>query len=70
LPLEHRSRVSQRALRFALSMSPDVIAVHIDSDETDGCLSREDWYKYVEEPSRQANVAVPRLVTLKSRTAM
>jgi len=68
VPIEDWSRVSQKALHFAIATSPDVIALHISSEEPDedeGNLSRE-WKNCVELPSRNAGIPAPRLVEIKS----
>ena len=65
IPLDRWSRLTEKALRFALSMSPDIIAVHVDSghDEQSIC---DEWEHKVAEPLRSAGLAVPRLVNLTS----
>jgi len=65
VPLESWTRITQNALRFALSLSPDVIAVYVDSEEEPSTLPQE-WPKLVEAPSRRANLPVPKLEVLKS----
>jgi len=68
VPIEHWSKVSQKALRFALTLSPDVIAVHIDSGQEgkDNSHLAPNWRSYVEDPARNAALPVPRLVVLSS----
>ena len=65
IPLDRWSRLTEKALRFALSMSPEIVAVHIDSghDERNIC---DEWEQMVAEPLRGAGLAVPRLVNLNS----
>jgi hypothetical protein len=65
VPLEDWTRISQNALRFALSLSPDVIAVYVDSEEEPSMLPQK-WPKLVEAPSRRANLPIPKLEVLKS----
>jgi amino acid transporter len=65
VPLECWNRTSQKALHFALTLSPDVIALHVDSEEEGDPLPQQ-WPKLAEEPARQANVPVPKLLVLKS----
>lgn len=66
------SKLTDKALRFALSMSPDVFAVHLtqlvgpDSEEHDLTL-RSRWRTYVEEPAKAAGLRPPRLITLQAR---
>jgi amino acid transporter len=65
VPIEEWNKVSQKAVRFALTLSRDVVAVHIDSEEEDGNLSKK-WTDYVEVPTRNAGLPTPGLVVLKS----
>src|SRR5208337_1247592 len=53
VPIEEWNRVSQKAVRFALTLSRDIVAVHIDSEEEDENLAKK-WADYVEEPARNA----------------
>jgi amino acid transporter len=65
MPLDHWTRISQKALRFAVTISPDVIAVHVDSSEEPSGLADE-WPRLVEEPARRAGMPVPRLEVVQS----
>jgi hypothetical protein len=65
VPLDQWSRISQKALRFAISLSPDVIAVHVDSGEQQNGL-RKDWARLVEEPARRAGLNPPKLEIVQS----
>ncbi|RAI43606.1 APC family permease [Rhodoplanes roseus] len=66
---EDRSRLTDKALAFALSVSPDVWAVHLaalegpGSEEKERAL-REAWESDVEAPARAAGHRPPRLVTV------
>jgi hypothetical protein len=40
VPLERWSAVSKKALAFALSMSPDVIGLHVDCEWTEAAQER------------------------------
>ncbi len=58
-----------KALRFAISLSPDVIALHLTKlegpeAEEHGELMQERWRHEVERPAAEAGVPVPRLVIL------
>src|SRR5579863_10385342 len=65
LPIEHWSRISQNAIRFAWTLSPEIRVVHIDcGEETDSLCNR--WRELVEQPAQKAGVGVPELVILKS----
>ena len=64
-----RSRLSDEALRFALDLSPDVVAVHLTSLEgedstTKTATLRESWRTDIETPAQQAGLRPPRLVVL------
>jgi amino acid transporter len=68
IPLDRWSRITEKGLRFALMMSKDVIAVHVDSTEAgeEGRDICDDWNTKVLEPIKKANLPEPRLVRLKS----
>jgi hypothetical protein len=67
--MEDWNRVAASALCFALSLSPDVVAVHLSQlagpdAEDRGRVLREQWRHDVEKPAREASIAPPRLVLL------
>lgn len=65
VPMERWSKISKRAIMFALTMSTDILVVHIDcGDETD-CL-RDQWTELVEKPCLEIGQPVPKLVTVPS----
>jgi amino acid transporter len=65
LPIERWNAVSEKALRFALTISPDIQAVHVEcGEETD--LLRQRWAQLVEAPAKAAGIAAPALVVLTS----
>jgi len=66
LPFHNWNHIVKKSLRFALKISSDVRAVHIDTGEGSEIIHQE-WTRFVEEPARQAGVAVPQLVVLESR---
>jgi amino acid transporter len=65
VPVEDWNRVSKKALRFALTLSDDVEALHIDSGAEPATLPKA-WPELVEEPARKAGRIPPRLVIIKS----
>ena len=65
IPLDRWSRLSEKALRFALGMSRDIIAVHVETGTGDASICDE-WEHKVVEPLRRASLVVPQLVNLKS----
>jgi hypothetical protein len=64
VPIESWSSVAQKALRFALTISDDVEAVHVEA-EGSAPLS-DDWEKECGRLARAAGLPVPRLVRLES----
>jgi amino acid transporter len=65
LPVDRWSRISEKALSFALSMSRDVRCVHVRTGEAADSFA-ESWEKDIAAPLRAAGSCVPKLVTLKS----
>src|SRR5580698_945499 len=64
VPLERWSAVAKKALGFALSISPDVIGLHVDCEWTEQL--KKEWDQYVEKPVQEIGLAAPRLVILQS----
>lgn len=68
---ESWNKLTDKALRFALSLSPDVYAVHLvqltgpEAEEHDRNL-REQWQRDVEHPAEQAGLHAPKLVILQA----
>jgi amino acid transporter len=65
VPIDHWSLIAKKALLFALNISPEVTAVHIDCGETPEDLCSL-WDKYVGEPTREVGLPTPKLVSLPS----
>ena len=66
VPIKNWSHIVKKALRFALKISPHVRAVHVDCGEGSSIL-RQEWCRFVEEPTKESGVATPQLVVLPSR---
>jgi len=65
LPIERWDAVSEKALRFAWTISRNIQAVHVDcGEETD--LLRQRWRELVEIPATAAGLPPPTLVVLAS----
>ena len=65
VPIDHWSRITEKALSFALGMSCDIRCVHVQtSEEPDPICS--DWETDVAAPLRAAGKCVPRLDILQS----
>ena len=65
LPIDRWSCVSKQALEFALRISSEIIAVHVEPGEHADLL-HESWRRHVEEPFREAGHVAPRFVELPS----
>ncbi len=63
--IDRWTRITQKALRFALAISPDVVALHVEYDQQSDTLASQ-WSALVEEPARLAGLTAPRLVVLRS----
>ncbi len=64
---EERNRMTDRALRFAMTLSPDVLAIHLlrlsgPDEEEDLSAIRERFRQEVTEPLERAGVTPPRLM--------
>ena len=66
VPIKNWSHIVKKALRFALKISPHVRAVHVDCGEGSSIL-RQEWCRFVEEPTQEAGVATPQLIVVPSR---
>lgn len=70
LPIQRWSRVAEKALRFAYTLSHDVWAVHIVGDGEKGDESKDElievWDKFIEQPARHAGLKPPELVVMRS----
>jgi amino acid transporter len=65
IPLDKWNRISERGLRFALAISPEVEAVHVEcGDEAENVCAR--WNELVLAPIRAAGLPEPRLTMIKS----
>ncbi len=65
LPIERWDAVSEKALRFAWTISREIQAVHVECGaETDRLRQR--WHDFVEIPATTAGLPVPTLVILPS----
>ena len=71
IPISRWDRVSRNAVSFAMSLSPDVTALHClelggpDAEEQEKSI-RGEWERCVEGPARQAGSPVPTLVVRAS----
>jgi amino acid transporter len=68
IPLDRLDRVAEKALRFALTISPEVYVVQVLAEELDQEDLRKSWRERVEDPIRRygGGVAPPQLVVVRS----
>jgi amino acid transporter len=65
MPVLRWSKIAKKALHFAFTLSPDLVALHIDSGEETDDL-QEKWDNLVQAPAKKAGLKPPALVLLKS----
>lgn len=65
VPIHTWGKVSQRALEFALTLSHDIRALHVATEDETNSL-RDEWHRMVEVPVRHAGGHPPRLINLPS----
>jgi amino acid transporter len=65
IPIQNWGHIAKKALRFALKISNQIRAVHVDLGEETLDL-RDEWRRFVEDPVRQAGLTPPELVVLPS----
>ena len=65
VPIQSWGRVTRNALHFALEISSEVYAVHVDPGG-EAMTLHEEWHRFVEEPAQRAGVAAPKLLVLPS----
>jgi amino acid transporter len=65
VPIQSWSLISQRAMEFALTLSPEIHALHVGAEEETNEL-RENWNRLVAEPVARAGGTPPTLVNLPS----
>ncbi len=65
VPLDRWSRITEKGLRFALKISDQVQAVHVDAEE---CCDevQQMWQQNVAAPLRESGKTVPELILLSS----
>jgi hypothetical protein len=65
VPIEDWNNVAKKALRFAMTLSDEVCALHVDSGD-EGDLLEKQWAELVASPAREAGRHAPKLVVIKS----
>ncbi len=65
VPVLGWNKVAEKALQFALTLSSEVQAVHVEcEDEPDDICAH--WYRCVQQPAAEAGLAAPPLTIVKS----
>jgi len=65
IPMDRWSRLSEKALRFAMKLSDEVQAVHVDAEECYEEVKRM-WQRNVATPFQEAGKVAPELVLIES----
>jgi hypothetical protein len=65
VPIEEWNRVSRNALHFALTLSRDVQAVHVECGEKTETLKKQ-WDEWVKTPAIGSGIPAPALAIVKS----
>jgi amino acid transporter len=63
--IQHWGKIAQRALQFALALSPDIYALHVAMEDEAESL-RQQWREDVEIPVKNAGHKPPELIILPS----
>ncbi len=64
IPMARWDKITEKAMRFGMLMSPVMKVVHVDSDDTDAVGAV--WHDMVLVPLREKNLIEPELITVKS----
>jgi amino acid transporter len=65
IPLQTWNKIAQKALRFAIHLSPDVHAVQVRISDTSDDL-RPHWHDLVEQPALEHGAPAPKLTVIES----
>lgn len=66
VPVKSWDNLTEKALRFAMTLSDNVTAVHISADAAEAETLRKEWKRYVDEPLARAGRTSAKLVCLSS----
>ncbi len=66
VPVKSWNSITEKAVLFAMRLSPDVIAVHVGVTEEETYSLRRDWERYVERPIEKTWRTPPKLVLVVS----
>jgi hypothetical protein len=65
-PIKDWNLVAEKAIRLGMSISPDVLAIHVDADDADREELQQKWTEFVEKPLLDDKRPVPELKFLRS----
>jgi amino acid transporter len=65
LPVDRWSKITEKGMRFAISLSHEIKAVHVESTEVSSEFCK-DWTALVEKPFKAAGLNPPELIVLNS----
>jgi amino acid transporter len=65
VPINAWTTISERAMQFALTLSPEIYALHVGAGEETSAL-QDDWSRLVANPVARAGGTPPTLVTVSS----
>jgi hypothetical protein len=65
VPIQEWGKIAQRALQFALTLSSDIRAIHVATDDETNAL-RDQWGTVVVAPLQKAGRTPPQLIALPS----
>jgi amino acid transporter len=66
VPIRDWNRIAEQALNFALRISDDIIALHIQIDDEATCRLEQEWARIVTSPCEECHMPVPRLMVVHS----
>ncbi len=66
VPIRDWNRIAEQALNFAMRISDDIIALHIQLDEEKTCQLQLDWERVVGAPCRACEMPIPKLMVVHS----
>jgi amino acid transporter len=66
IPVQAWNKIAQKALRFAYTLSKDVRAIHVTSEEETDNLFCRNWQEYTSIPALAAGLPEPELVVVPS----
>jgi len=66
IPVDRWTKVTMKGLRFAITLSRRVVAIHVNVNDEALCEIERAWPAYVKQPLEASGVPVPELVILPS----